>query len=97
MLSWLLAKAVAAADAADSAADWGLGAGYGGNEAGGAASKSWDTLKISGGGNLGHEALSEVDFVGPRWGTRASEMGDDAVPFVCSIRRFMLGLILSLP
>ena len=93
MLSWLSAKAVAAADAID----WGLGAGYGGSEAGGAASKSCDTLKISGGGNLGHEARSEADLVEPRCGTRASEMGDDAVPLVGSIMRFMFGLILSLP
>lgn len=97
MLSWLSAKAVAAAAAADSAADGDLGAGYGGNEAGGAASNSWDTLKISGGGNFDHDARSEFDLVEPpRWGTSASDMGD-AVPFVSSISRFMFGLILLFP
>jgi len=64
ILSWLSAKAVAAAEAADS--DELRGGGYGGREAGGAASKSWETLKISGGGSLGHDARSEEDLVGPR-------------------------------
>lgn len=94
MLSWLSAKAAAAAEAADSAGVAGLGAGYGGNEAGGADSNNCETLKISGAGSFGHDARSELCPCCLRCGTIASEWEDVVEGCDDSRRRFMFGFTL---